>query len=102
MKEWTTENIRIIKIATKNKLDPQNTHKKKYWTQEISTRKDFGPTKYPQGNYSVPGRHNDMMACDQRNLVHSAYLILYAVLKENGKSNKPSSRLWIIIDHLFM
>ena len=31
-------------------LDPQNTHEKKFWAHEIVTRKNFGPTKYPQSH----------------------------------------------------
>ena len=31
----------------KKKLDPRNTHVKTFWTHEISTKKNFGPTKYP-------------------------------------------------------
>ena len=40
---WTT------KLAThkKKKLDPRNTHVKTFWTHEISTKKNFGLTKYP-------------------------------------------------------
>ena len=29
-------------------LDPQNTHEKKYWTHEIPTTRNIGPTKYPR------------------------------------------------------
>ena len=28
-------------------LDPQNTHEKKSLTHEITTRENFGPTKFP-------------------------------------------------------
>ena len=27
--------------------DPRNTLEKKFWTQEIPSRKNFGPKKYP-------------------------------------------------------
>ena len=37
------------KIPTKNQrekiLDPQNTHEKTFWNQEIPTRKTFGPMR---------------------------------------------------------
>ena len=33
-------------------------HEKKFWTQEIPTRKTFGATKYPQEKISGPGRHD--------------------------------------------
>ena len=46
-------------------MDPQNTHEKKCWTQEISTRKEFRPTKYPQEKNADPGRHNGTMARDR-------------------------------------
>ena len=29
-------------------FDPRNTHEKKLRTHDISTRKNFGPTKYPR------------------------------------------------------
>ena len=29
-------------------MDPQNTHEKKSLTHEITTRENFGPTKYPR------------------------------------------------------
>ena len=74
---------------------------KKFWTQEIPTRKTFGATKYPQEKISDPGRHNGTMARDRRNLIHSVISdLVCGVSPENGKSNKLSSRFWIIIDHL--
>ena len=51
--------------------------KKKIWTYKISTRKNFGstkyekkfrPKKYPREKISDPRRLNGTMACDQRNL----------------------------------
>ena len=73
---------------------------KKFWTQEIPTRKTFGATKYPQEKISDPGRHNGTMTRDRRNSVISD--LVYAVSPENGKSNKLSSRFWITIDHLMI
>ena len=97
----TTENLWIIRSATKKKLEPQNIHEKKICTQEIPTRKTFGATKYPQEKISDPGRHNGTMAHDRLNLTHSVIPDLVCVVSpENGKSNKLSLRFWIIIDHL--
>ena len=67
----TTENYETLKIVEINPqekiLDPRNTHEKKtgimkypretFETDEISTRKNFGPTKYPR-------RHDETMALD--------------------------------------
>ena len=41
---------------------------------EITTRKYFGPTKYPRENILDPQRHDGTrptMACDPGNLAHS-------------------------------
>ena len=35
-------------------LDPPITHEKKFRTRETSTRKDFGPTKYPHEKHLDP------------------------------------------------
>ena len=35
-------------------LDPQNMHKKEFWTHETPTSKNFGSTKYPQENNLDP------------------------------------------------
>ena len=57
------------------------THKSKFWTQEIPTRKYFGPTKYPREKILDPRRHDGtrhtrpMMARDPRNLAHLFYEI---------------------------
>ena len=32
-------------------MDRQNTHEKQFRTHEITTRKSFGPTKYPRENF---------------------------------------------------
>ena len=37
-----------MKYPREKILDPQNTHKNKFWTHKTPTRKNFGPTKYPQ------------------------------------------------------
>ena len=36
------------KIPTREILDPQNTHKKRFPIHKITTRQKSGPTKYPQ------------------------------------------------------
>ena len=62
----TTENLWITKLVTRNKildsnktLDSQNTRQKNFRTHEITTRKSFGPTKYPR-------RHDGTMTLDLR------------------------------------
>ena len=37
-----------MKYLEENILNPLNTHKKNFQTNEIAAMKNFGPTKYPQ------------------------------------------------------
>ena len=45
-----TENLWITKLATRKKLDTQNTHEKKFQTHKTPSRKNFGSTKYHEKN----------------------------------------------------
>ena len=53
--------LHIHEVPTKHPqemiLDPQNTHEKKFWTHEISTRKYFGLKKHPREKILDPQRH---------------------------------------------
>ena len=56
--KYPRENILDPRNTCEKKyLDPQNTHKKTFWTQETPTRKNFEPTKYPR-------RYDGTMALD--------------------------------------
>ena len=51
------EDFGAMKYPREKIWDPRNTHEKKIGTHEIPTRRNFGPTKYPQ-------RHDGTMALD--------------------------------------
>ena len=56
--KYPRENILDPRNTCEKKyLDPQNTHKKTFWTQETPARKNFEPTKYPR-------RYDGTMALD--------------------------------------
>ena len=48
-----------MKYSWENISDPRNTHEKKSWTNEIPTRKNFGPTKYPREKIWDPRNTHD-------------------------------------------
>lgn len=55
-------------------LNTQNTNEKKFWTHEITTRVNFGPSKYRRENVLDPQRHDRTKVRDprdSRNLTHS-------------------------------
>ena len=43
-----TKNFGPMKWTREKKLNPQNSHEKKFWTIEIPTKKKFGSTKNPR------------------------------------------------------
>ena len=66
-----TQNIWITKLAiTKKKLGTQNTRENKFWNHKISTRTNFGPTKYLReknfGPTKYPWQHDSTMTLEPR------------------------------------
>ena len=61
--------FRPTKYPLENILNPPNTNEKIFWTHEIPTRKNVGPTKHPR-------KYNGMMALDPRDpLWHATHEI---------------------------
>ena len=56
-------NFEPTKYPWEKRLDPPKTYEKKFWTDEIATRKHFEPTIHPQEKISDPrNAHEDEIA----------------------------------------
>ena len=72
------------KFPQENKKDPQNTHRKKYWTYKLHTRKNFGSLKYP--------RENTLVA--QNNHEKTYWIYKYPRQKILDQENTQDSEFW--------
>ena len=45
------QQVKVTNYQREKILDPRNTHEKNFWTHEISTRKNFEPTRRPREKF---------------------------------------------------
>ena len=82
--------------AREKNLYPRNYPQEKYWTYEIPTRKNFGPTKYPREKIFEPTKYPREKISDSRNTheknfwTHEGTVVRWHKTHETHHSTRPT------------